>query len=156
MNRFVLAALFAAAAAAAAPSFAHRGGGGHHGRAFHGGAFHGHHFARPVPFRGVAGFPAHRGFFPRHHHHHRSAVFIGTGFAFPAYSYYYPRYYPAYYGPAYYPVYHAVPYRGYAVPVEPGPIMRLYCSDPEGYFPAVRDCNKEWVQVPQEEGGGRR
>jgi hypothetical protein len=152
MNRFILAALFAAAAAAAMPSFAHRGGGGHPGRAFHGGAFHGHGFARAAPFRGVGGFPVHRGFFPRHHHHHRSAVFIGAGLAFPAY--YYPRY-PAYY-PAYqpaYPVGYAAPYPAHtyrAVPVDPGPVMRLYCPDPAGYFPAVPDCRQDWVQVPHE------
>ena len=150
MNRLILAALFAAAAAAAMPSFAHRGS-GHQGRAFHGGAFHGHGF-RPAPFRGVAGFPAHRGFFPRHHHH-RSAVFVGAGFAFPAYYYpsYYPRY-PAYY-PSYYPASYAVPYTVYGVqpvPVAPGPVMRLYCPDPAGYFPAVPDCRQDWVQVPQE------
>lgn len=144
MNRLVLAALFVAAAAAAMPSFAHRGGGP--GRGFHGGAFHGHHFARPAPFRGAAGFPVHRGFFPRHHHH-RSAVFIGAGFGFPAY--YYPRYHPVYYGPAYYPAYAAPPVYDPAA-IAPSPIMRLYCPDPAGYFPEVRDCTQDWVQVPQE------
>ena len=154
MNRLILAALFSAAAAAAMPSFAQRGG-GHQGRAFHGGAFHGHGFARAAPFRGVAGFPAHRGFFPRHHHH-RSAVFIGAGFGFPAY--YYPRYYPGYY-PVSYPVSYAAPYPAYgyqAVPVDPGPVMRLYCPDPAGYFPAVPDCRQDWVQVPQEADGASR
>jgi len=144
MSKLILAALFAAAAAAAMPSFA-QSGGGHHGRAFHGGAFHGHGFARPVPFRGVAGFPAHRGF--HRHHHHRSAVFIGAGFGYPAY--YYPRYYPAYYGPAYYPAYYAAP-AYYPAAVAPSPVMRLYCPDLAGYFPEVRDCTQDWVQVPQE------
>jgi len=152
MKRSILAALFAAAAAIAVPGFAQRGGhgGGFHGGGFHGGAFHGPGFARSAPFGGVAGFPAHRGFFPGHHH--RSAVFIGAGFGFgvPAY-YYYPGYYPAGYGVAYYPAYGAYP--AYAVPVDPGPVMRLYCPDPAGYFPEVRDCNRDWVQVPQEEGG---
>ena len=140
MMRFILATLFAAAAAVAMPSFAQRGGGhgGFHGGGFNGGAFHGQGFARPMPFRGVGGFPVHRGFFPGHHH--RSAVFIGAGFGFPAY--YYPGYYPAGYGAAYYPA--------YAVPVDPGPVMRLYCPDPAGYYPAVGDCNQDWVQVPQE------
>lgn len=144
MNRLVLAALFAAAAGATTISFAHRGGGP--GGGFHGGAFHGSGFARPAPFRGVAGFPVQRGFFPRHHH--RSAVFIGAGFGFPAY------YYPGYY-PGYYPAYYAAPYPAYqAVPVDPGSVMRLYCPDPAGYFPEVRDCNQDWVQVePREEGG---
>jgi hypothetical protein len=146
MNKLVLAALFAAAAGAAMPGFAHNGGVA--GRGFHGGAFHGHRFAHPAPFRGAAAFPVHRGFFPRHHHHRHSAVFIGAGIGFPAY--YYPRYYnPVHYGPVYYPAYYAPPvYHG--VPVAPSPVMRLYCQDPEGYFPEVRDCRRDWVQVPQE------
>jgi hypothetical protein len=142
MNRLVLAALFAAAAGATTTSFAHRGAAP--GSGFHGGAFHGSGFARPAPFRGAAGFPAHRGFFPRHHH--GSAVFIGAGFGFPAY--YYPRYYPVYYGPAYYPAYYAPAYDPAAV--GPSPVMRLYCPDPAGYFPEVRECTQDWVQVPQE------
>ena len=145
MNKLVLAALFAAAAGAAIPGFAHNGGVAGHG--FHGGAFHGHRFAHPAPFRGAAAFPVHRGFFPRHHHHRHSAVFVGAGIGFPGY--YYPRYYPVHYGPVYYPAYYAPPvYHG--VPVAPSPVMRLYCQDPEGYFPEVRDCRRDWVQVPQE------
>jgi hypothetical protein len=144
MNRLVMAVLFAAAAGVTTSSLAHRGGGhggGFHGSGFQGQAFHGHGFARPVPFRGAAGFPVHRGFFPRHHHH-RSAVFVGAGFGFPAY-YAYSGYYPAYrYVPAY-PVY-------LPAEVPPGPVMRLYCPDPAGYFPEVRDCTQDWVQVPQQ------
>jgi len=148
MNKLVLAVLFAAAAGVATTSFAQRGGGpgggfhggAVHGGAFHGGAFHGSGFAHPAPFRGVAAFPVQRGFFPRHHH--SSVVFIGAGFGFPAY------YYPAYYGPAYYPAYYAPAY--YPAAVGPSVVMRLYCPDPAGYFPEVRECTQDWVQVPEE------
>ena len=141
MNRLLLAALIAAAAGATMPSFAHGGGGspgGFHGGGFHGGGFRGNAgFVHPAPFRGVAGFPAGHAFYPHHHHH--SGVFVGAAFGFPAY-YYYPGSYPVYYA-ASYPVEVPAAFDG-------APVMRLYCPDPAGYFPDVRDCAQDWVQVP--------
>ncbi len=79
-------------------------------------------------------------------------VFIGFGFGVPFYAPYYPYYYgppavvyppPAAYGP---------PPAGYAAPPPsyspPPPQSWYYCDDPQGYYPSIQNCNREWRQVP--------
>ncbi|MCK9294161.1 MAG: hypothetical protein M0P70_03680 [Desulfobulbaceae bacterium] len=74
------------------------------------------------------------------------------------------RYYPPpyYYPPAYYypppPVYVPPPQppvyieRPPAEPVEPPQAYWYYCTDPEGYYPTVKECPGGWLKVlPQTE-----
>ncbi len=101
-------------------------GGGHHG-GYHGGYYGGYGY---------------HGGYHRGHHGYRSSLFI----SFAPYwgrPYYYPPYYPA---PVTVPVL-AVP----AVYVEKSeqqqPYYWYYCTDPEGYYPYVKQCPPGWMQV---------
>ncbi|MDB5855987.1 MAG: hypothetical protein JWR22_4028 [Herminiimonas sp.] len=98
------------------------------------------------------------------HGHARVGIFLGVPLAGAAY-YYGPRYYyPPY--PGYYPGYYAG-YYPYGAPVvaaappvyveqgqegQQGSSMPsnywYYCTNPQGYYPTVRECPNGWQQVP--------
>lgn len=103
----------------------------------------------------------------RHHggghgggHHHGGGGWVwGSGFYFGA-PYYPGSFYSPYYSPYYYPYY---PPSVVTVPVEPPtyiererPVQQpqqlpegywYFCSDPEGYYPYVKECPGGWRQV---------
>ncbi|MBS0335564.1 MAG: hypothetical protein JSS40_01880 [Proteobacteria bacterium] len=99
--------------------------------------------------------------------HHRGGPRVSLGFyvgaPFVAYPYYRPYYYaPYYYPPAYYPPVVVAPA---APPVyieqeaqqapqqAPAAGWWYYCSDPQGYYPYVKQCPGGWQQVsPQPPG----
>ena len=92
-----------------------------------------------------------------HHHggHHHSHSSFGFYFGLPLYTspYYFP-YYPYYY-PYYPPGIVTVPSRP-PVYIERGSPQSTqqfpagywyYCSDPEGYYPYIKECPSGWQQV---------
>jgi len=131
----------------------HGGGGGTFqggGGTFHGGggSFHG-------------GDSSHSGTFHdghSHHHHHGSSVVIvggAWGWGWPYY-YGYPYYgYPYYwYPPAAYDGSVNYVEQGYSgdgsmTPSQPPPTtFWYYCSNPRGYYPAIKECPSGWQMVP--------
>lgn len=99
-----------------------------------------------------------------HHHHHGGRHYGGYYRGHPSFGFYfglplYPRsYYP--YSPYYYPYY---PPEIVTVPVEPPVYIErersvpqtqqlpegywYYCSNPEGYYPYIKECPGGWRQV---------
>jgi hypothetical protein len=121
----VLAAVLVTAGLTGAAQAQRHGGGGFHGGGFHGG------------FGG--GF--------------RGSFFVGGPFLYdpfwydPYWDYYYPWYDTAYYSP--YPYYYP-PNSGYG-PYGPTATPQqgwYYCSNPQGYYPSVPNCNSQWQFVP--------
>jgi hypothetical protein len=121
----VLAAALMTAGFAGAAEAQHRGS-GFHGGGIHGGGFHG-------------GF--------------RRGAFFGGPFLYdpfwydPFWDFYYPYYDASYYSP--YPYYYP-PYTDYG-PAGPSAAPSqgwYYCSDPQGYYPSVPNCNRQWQFVP--------
>jgi hypothetical protein len=118
-----------------ASSVAWAHGHGHHGSP--GARFHHPGFQHP-------GFRQHHG----HHHGHASAgVIIGAPWPYyysppPAYVYY-P---PLTVAPASPPVY--IEQGSELGGAEAAPNYWYYCSNPQGYYPYLRDCPSGWQQVP--------
>ena len=99
------------------------GGAGFHGGGFHAGAFHGGFGGFHGRFAGM-----HNGFGERH-----EGFRGGLGFGYYGYPY----------GSNYYPDY------GYYGSGQPSASQNwYYCSDPEGYYPYVAQCNTGWQTVP--------
>ena len=102
-----------------------RGGGGSHGGGSHGGGAHSGGFHGGHGFHGSGGF--HSGRFRRGA---SVGVIIGAPLLLP---YYYPSYPPVGLAP-----------NG---PPNAQAAYWYYCSDPEGYYPSVGQCNVPWEQV---------
>ena len=93
--------------------------------------------------------------------HPRGGHYIGRYHSHPSFGFYFGA--PLYTRPYYYPYFPYYPYYSpqiYTVPVEPPvyiergvPAQPLpsgywyYCSDPEGYYPYVKECPSGWLQV---------
>ncbi|MDD1619960.1 MAG: hypothetical protein LUQ11_00650 [Methylococcaceae bacterium] len=96
----------------------------------------------------------HGGHFPHGFHPHPS---FGLYFGLPLYSrpyYSYPYYRDPFYDPYYYPPVVTVPSAPPVYIEQRPPVTRdypagywYYCSNPEGYYPYVKECPDGWQQV---------
>ncbi len=102
---------------------------------------------------------AHGGYGGRHHGGARVGVFIGApvlGFGLPYYGYPGYGYAPyGYYGPATTVITPAAPpvYIEQSSANATGPAADgywYYCSNPDGYYPYVKQCSNGWQQVPSQ------
>jgi hypothetical protein len=119
-----------------------RGGGGSHGGGSHGGGAHSGG-AHGGGFHGGHGFQGSGGFHSGHFRRGASVgVIIGAPLLLP---YYYPSYPPVGLAPNGPPVY--IEQQGSNVPPNAQAAYWYYCSDPEGYYPSVGQCNVPWEQV---------
>jgi hypothetical protein len=114
-----------------------RGGGGSHGGGSDGGGAHSGGFHGGHGFHGSGGF--HSGHFRRGA---SVGVIVGAPLLLP---YYYPSYPPVGLAPNGPPVY--IEQQGSNVPPNAQAAYWYYCSDPEGYYPSVGQCNVPWEQV---------
>jgi hypothetical protein len=127
-----------------------RGGHSHGG---HPGAGHFPHFHALTPPTVPSPAPGHfhGGHFRHFHGHHGFGFFIGPSLVWPYYYYPYYPYYP-------YPPSAVVVPSSPPVYIEQGdeqttplqqPNYWYYCTNPQGYYPYVKECPAEWKKVEQ-------